>query len=72
MRTIIKSLVVASALVAAGSAFAGQTTESDLNQAQAYTFAAQSAARKAPERVISNDRNTAPVYGTELSRGLNR
>jgi hypothetical protein len=71
MRSIIKSLVIASALVAGGSAFAGQSTESDLNQAQAYAFAAQSAARGASERAVKVDRNTGPFYSTVRSGSLN-
>jgi hypothetical protein len=71
MRSIIKSLVIASALAAGGSAFAGPSSESDLNQAQAYAFAAQSAARGAPDRAVKVDRNTAPLYSTVRSSSLN-
>jgi hypothetical protein len=66
MRTIIKSLIVASALVTGGSAFANDSSDNTLSQAIAQSqiaFAAQSATRHVIEHPVAAPRLTsqAPV-----------
>jgi hypothetical protein len=59
MRTIIKSLIVASALVAGGSAFASDGNDNTFNETTAQSqliFAAQPANRFASERPVAASR----------------
>jgi hypothetical protein len=82
MRTIIKSLIVASALVAGGAAYANDSGDSDLSPAIAQsqlTFAAQpstrtSVGRPSAERETARaaiSQGLAPINTQDLSRGSN-
>jgi hypothetical protein len=83
MRTIIKSLIVASALVTGGSAFANDSSDNAFSQVIAQSqlvFAAQPANRIAAERPVAAPQVTsqaaisqgfAPVNTQDLSRGSN-
>jgi hypothetical protein len=88
MRTFIKSALIISALVAGGSAFAGDTSDSSISPIVAQSqlaFAAQSSSRVAtgsrdvtgtiPQQVIQRaaaSQNFYPVDTSSLSNGSSR
>jgi hypothetical protein len=71
MRSIIKSLVIASALVAGGSAFAGQSADSDLADAQAASrlaFITQNAPSGQGYRPFIAERSRTPFQAVIQQR----
>ncbi len=83
MRSIIKSLIVVSALVAGGSAFAGDGGDTTFSMAIAQSqlaFAAQPTNRAVVDRSVTAPRVTsqaainqgfAPINTQDLARGSN-